>query len=136
MAVRMCLICLLFLWYYTQEDPWGILAALRCRKCLLSWLLTSVDGHGAVVAAAREARCRLTVVRLLLRQLGEGSSEVYMPYLGSVNRPDSTSGRPGAVQVRPALVRCVWLIYVIGAFRVMLTIGLEPMYVQALLEWN
>ena len=99
MAVRMCLICLLFLWYYTQEDPWGILAALRCRKCLLSWLFTSVDGHGAVVAAAREAKCRPTVVRLLLRQLEEGPSEGYRPYLVSVNRPDLTSGRPRAVQV-------------------------------------
>jgi hypothetical protein len=100
MAVRMCLICLLFLWYYTQEDPWGILAALRCRKCLLLWLLTSVDGHGAVVAAAREAKCRPTVVvRLLLRQLEEEQFEGYRPYLVSVNRSDLTSGRPGVVQV-------------------------------------
>ena len=75
MAVRMCLICLLFLPYYTQEDRRGLLAALRCRKCLLSWLFTSVGGHGAVVAAAREAKCQPTVVRLLLRQLEEGPSE-------------------------------------------------------------
>ena len=99
MTSRMCLICLLFLPYYTQEDRRGLLAALRCRKCLLSWLFTSVDGHGAVVAAAREAKCRPTVVRLLLRQLEEGPSEGYRPYLVSVNRPDLTSGRPRAVQV-------------------------------------
>ena len=95
MTSRMCLICLLFLPYYTQEDRRGLLAALRCRKCLLSWLFTSVGGHGAVVAAAREAKCRPTVVRLLLRQLDEGPSEGYRPYLVSANRPDLTSGRPG-----------------------------------------
>ena len=120
MTSRMCLICLLFLWYYTQEDPWGILAALRCRKCLLSWLLTSVDGHGAVVAAAREAKCRPTVgVRLLLRQLEEEQFEGYRPYLVSVNRLDLTSGRPGAVQAcLRSFVACMWLAHVIGAFRV------------------
>ena len=99
MTSRMCLICLLFLPYYTQEDRRGLLAALRCRKCLLSWLFTSVDGHGAVVAAAREAKCRPTVVRLLLRQLEEEQFEGYRPYLVSVNRSDLTSGRPGVVQV-------------------------------------
>ena len=119
MTSRMCLICLLFLPHYTQEDRRGLLAALRCRKCLLSWLFTSVGGHGAVVAAAREAKCRPTVVRLLLRQLDEGPSEGYRPYLVSANRPDLTSGRPGAVQacLRPSVV-CMWLAHVIGAFRV------------------
>ena len=57
-------------------------------------------GHGAVVAAAREAKCRPTVVvRLLLRQLEEEQFEGYRPYLVSVNWPELTSGRPGAVQV-------------------------------------
>ena len=34
-----------------------------------------------------------------IRQLEEGPSEGYRPYLVSVNRPDLTSGRPRAVQV-------------------------------------